>query len=83
MNTIVFVAFCAYLNFAFLSKLQILTDAGQYVIRFGTSDIVLQSGPASLVIFFKKMKWVTGSLFDILQNVSNYLSFWFRSKSYR
>ncbi|KAL1822353.1 hypothetical protein ACET3Z_009131 [Daucus carota] len=27
---------------------EILTDAGQYVIRFGTSDIVLKSGPASL-----------------------------------
>lgn len=28
---------------------EILTDAGQYVIRFGTSDNVLKSGPASLV----------------------------------
>lgn len=28
---------------------QILTDAGQYAIRFGKSDAAFQSGPAKMV----------------------------------
>lgn len=31
--------------------IQILTDAGQYVIRFGKSDAASKSGPATMVGF--------------------------------
>lgn len=39
------------LNGSLICDTQILTDAGQYVIRFGKSDAAFKSGPAKMVTF--------------------------------
>lgn len=38
--------------------IQILTDAGQYVIRFGKSDAASKSGPATMVCSTFVLFWL-------------------------